>query len=228
MAKRRFRSRRRFSRIRRRRGFRSKRLVRAIKRTVRRMQEIKYAVFSFINSNPIDSSLGNIVNITPAFDQGVDKNQRIGYNLQYKYLQVRYRLVAQSSTNSTSMNVRHIIFQSRTNVNTLLSDQKTQPIFNVGGSNAYLSSINNSYCRVLSDKTTTMGIFPNNQNAQLPSNFRFKKKIRIHNRVTFNNASQVQPPDIKDNYYMIIVTDSGLNTTTYGLQLVSRISYYDI
>lgn len=228
MAKRRFRSRGRFTRLRRRRG-RSSRLKKFVKRVVRRMSEVKYAISN--GSGTFDAGNDYAANITPTIAVGPGKDERIGWKVRYKYLQFRLWLLAYegSTGGEAAIVTRVILWQPRLPVANG-TNPHDMPLFNLTGNTyAQVSPINNNAARIIMDKTIAMGVRPLASDVMLPAVRIFKKKIRINNNVNFQNATTTQPGDPKDNYFLTIVTGFGAtNLVTFQSIWSCRVSYIDV
>lgn len=240
MAKRRFRSRGKFRRIfRRKRRVRTRRLTKFIKRTLRRMSEIKYSLLNqntFVN---VDAFTGAVVRLNPAISQGVDKDERIGNKIRYKFLQFRMMFRSLDGTNAINppqMTYRIMIVQMRILPSAgLVLGPAAGEIFDNSTSafTTVYSSIKNLNVRVLMDRiyVTTVGqatagtTYPYNTS----SYHYIKKKIRVNNNVTYASSTDNLPTDPKDNYYLVIASDAGaLNDAILAVAYSMRISYIDI
>lgn len=229
MAKRRFRSRRRFTRVRRRRGG-ARRLRRFVKRVVRRMSEVKYRTAT--SSVAFDAASNYQATIVPTFPQGVDKYNRIGNRIRYKYLQFRWTLQASNGSNNLSRSqcfVRLLLIQSRTVPPAVANPLNQGWLFDSPGPTAIVSSIQNQNVRVLMDKSIWLGILDNATLIERPPNIWGKKKVRINNNVNFINSTDLLPTDPKDNYYLYIISNrTTQNDVTLNLVWHSRISFIDL
>lgn len=233
MAKRRFRSGGRFRRLRRRRGgLRSKRLRKFVKRTVRSMSEIKWATIS--NSvATIDPANGTSQSINPAFVNGNSKTSRIGNKIRYKFLQFRlnFQVTAISGTvYQATQTTRIIIFQPRI---ILFANPQSPTITETllifaSPSDRVISSIDNTRCRILMDRTYLLSPLGFYTSTGLPTAGRLKMKKRVNNNVSFISGNSF-PQEPKDTYYIAIFTDVSLpNTNSMTIQFNSRMSFYDI
>lgn len=235
MAKRRFRSRGRFSRIRRRRrGVRSKRLTRFIKRTVRRMSEVKYATSNGLVN--IDAFTGVVIRLNPTIAQGVNKNQRLGNKIRSKFFQFRaicYLLDGTSGANNLIAYIRILIVQPRIlPTNGLANGPVLNEIFDINSTaaDAMTSSVKNVNVRVLMDKTYSRPTYVGAgwEPGALPT-FAIKKKVRLTNNVSYDQSISTLPTDPKDNYYLILLSDvPAINDQTVNMRWSSRISYVDV
>lgn len=202
MVKRRFRSRGKFRRIRRRRGVRSRRLFRTIKRTLNRITEIKYSTAN--NVINIDPNVGFIAYLPPVIAQGVDKNQRIGNRIKYKKLSFRFIINVQTvaAIDYTPIMVRYIVFQPRTQLSNPIVladflDVPTDP----------LSTIKGTAVRVMYDKMSSL--VPTNDANQIgsgPQKHVRKITFMTKNNVTYRDSTVSLPTDVKDTYYFVVLT----------------------
>lgn len=234
MAKRRFRSRGKFRRTRR---VRTKRLRRFIKKTIRRMCEIKYVTIPQNALGAFDAQTGTVIPLTPTFTQGSDKDDRIANSIKYKYLQFRGRLHASVAQGGSSLiTVRLMIVQMRIMpvagiAAGAIQNPVPNEIFNDATNNveSTFSSINNNAVRVLMDKTYAMGVLPNAAQSQLPALIKWKKKVRINNNVNFRAGANLRPLDPKDNYFFVVTSDiSAANLVNLNTIIHTRISFIDI
>lgn len=210
MAKRRFRSRGRFTRIRRRRRFGAKRLRRFIKRTINRMSEVKYAVTE-LPVNWADNT-AFFQKLNPDIPTGVNKDNRIGNRVKTKLLTVKW-LIRTGTNANTSQNlekiVRITIWQQRqilTLPNPIIAD-----IYDSPGN--FLSTLKGNNIRVMYDKT--MNLTPGLSGGGNPTQLSFghthwfkRKFFRVRNNVNFYDSNADQPTDFKDNYWMTITTSN--------------------
>lgn len=225
--KRRF-SRGRFRRVGRRRNFRAKKLNRFVRRAVNRMSEVKYATLA--SGFNVEAANGYLIGLTPAFPQGVDKNQRIGNKLKYKRLTLKLDFwlavdAAGAPPDWFARGIRIIVFQPRVNLSTppVLSDILDTPT-------NYLSTVKGTAVRVMMDKM--MAITPSLVATQLSTHLsRVLRKVvfKINNNVTFKSAAETTPLDPKDTYYLLILVDA-IVANTYDLQgsWYTRLSYIDV
>lgn len=235
MAKRRFRSRGRFSRVRRRRRYGSKRLRRVIKGTVRRMSEVKYVTKSVNAFQAQDLFNGVVVQLNPPIAQGVDRNQRIGNKVRYKYAQLRLMLYLTKGANPLDPDfqfVRVLVVQPRLlpaggiavgPVGTEIFDSPTNT------AQQTVSSVNHKAVRVIMDRIYKVATLGQGADSQMMSGVYVKKKFKVNNNVLFRSAVQTDPQDPKDNYYLLIIgsaINNGDSTVNYFYQF--RISYIDI
>lgn len=231
MAKRRFRSRGRFSRVRRRRRFSRRRFGRTIKAVVRRMAEVKYAVV-YNDPTSFDAATGQIVNLTPLIGQGVTKNTRIGNRIRYKFLQVRMYIFCEQYTASATdpiTAVRLILFQPRLDFEPP-SPPTNSDIFMIAGIQAcFLSPIQNTNCRIIMDKSFAMSPNARYDETGAPCYKIIKKKVRINNNVNYRNNDSEDVQDPKDKYYMLLVTNNATpQEIRISTSICSRISFIDI
>lgn len=229
MAKRRFRSRGRFRRIRRRGGRGVRRSKKFVKRVVRSMQETKYSVGT-ANVNNVDSNTGYAAEVTPVFVQGVTKETRLGNRIRYKYIHFRMRLIHEGVAAQSDV-VRVILFWSRLPLTVPVNPNKPNTwadVFDQPGVST-LSTLKNTNLRVVMDRTRFLGIVGNAQETQAPSQWYIKKKFRTNQRVNFLNNLDQQPKDPKDKLYILVVTDrNALNETTFNVRWATRFSFYDL
>lgn len=230
MAKRRFRSRGRFSRVRRRRRFRTRRFTKAVKRAIKRITEVKFSTSGATST--FDSVNGYIVDITPEIATGVTKQTRIGNRIQYKYLQIRMFLQAADGTSPTPDYItalRAILLQPRMVLDDTVTPYSFDIFTNPGIVSSFTSSIKNQNCRILMDKSFLLGTLPDCAVVQLPAAKIMKKKVRINNNVTFTGGNEVLSADPKDHYILLIVSNNpNTNAVALAVQWNARISYVDI
>lgn len=230
MAKRRFRSRGRFTRLRRRRRGGNKRTKRFIKAVVRRMCETKYAVKA--NSATPDSVSGYETVLTPNFPQGVNRNERIGNRIRYKYFQFRmslYLYVVQPVTSPNQI-IRVIIWSPKQEYNVVVNPSNNDQLFYNPGVGAFLSSINPSGAKIYMDRTWYFARYAAGMSPiGLPISRVFKKKFRLRNEVNFMDSTQLTPTNPKDQIYLTVVTNgSTLGQTQMGISFNCRFSFIDM
>lgn len=223
MAKRRFRSRGRFRRVRR-RGLRAKRLRKFIKRTVNRMQEVKYTVDNTGIATP-DNAVA-ILNINPDVPQGVSKDARIGLRIRSRKLTVKWSLQISSGV-STPQNaekaVRILILQQRvawTSPSVLFSDFTDL-------STDWQTTIKGVNARVLFDSTRNLvpalsGGGNPTQIGMGSGRWTAKKYFRINNNVNYPTSAALAPTDPKDLYWFVVLTNNYLGTANAG-QIIGTI-----
>lgn len=223
---------RRFIRRRRRFGkrrFTGKRRVfrKAVKRVIRGMSEIKYSYRQ--DAGNFDGATPQIFALTPSFVQGVGKNQRIGNQIQYKFMIARFSLYVLRGTVPVNQvaGIRSILFQLR-----LPLTSPTPVVQDILDENDWLSSVKNTNARVLSDKlfffkpAAISGISAENN---MPSGTTWRKKRRIRNKVNFKTTANTDPLDVQDQYYWMLVTNTGnVNDYTVSMEYFNKISFYDI
>lgn len=227
MAKRRFRSRGRFTRLRRRRRGGNRRTKRFVKAIVRRMCETKYAVES--GGTNVDGATGYEVQVTPTFAQGVDKNMRLGNHIKYKYFQIRMTVgTTIAGVNTPEYNlVRAILWVPRTAWAPVAGSALNQNNLFIQPST--LSSINNNGCRVLMDKTWYLARYTQGLEPMTYAPFKFvKKKFKIFNDVNFEQATEVIPSDWKDKFILTVVTNSPAGSSNLLVSWNVRVSFYDM
>lgn len=227
--KKRFRSRGRFIRRTRRRRNGSKRLRSLIKRTVRRMSEIKYSTSS--SSFNVDGSGTLTHDVTPTFNQGVGKNNRIGNKIRYKMLTVNFEVFLARGVNLASgfvPGVRVVIFQGRTDI-TL-----TNAFGGIADQTTFLTTFKGTAARILYDKFFVIepwGADDTSAEGTAPRRVQRKVHFRVNNNVDFLDAADTVPDDQKDRYYIMFVT-SQFGATTDQIEIqgswFSRLSFFDI
>lgn len=169
------------------------------------MSEIKYNIATAAINQDVNTGYISLLN--PSFQQGVDKNQRIGNKIKYRNFTVKLSVFL-DETNPTigyfARCVRIIIIQPRTQFN---SPVALLDIFDTN--NNFLSTIKGTAVRVMYDKMFT--VIPTTSPLQHGTNTqRILKKLvfRTKNSVTFRDSTVTIPTDYKDIYYLIIVTDA--------------------
>lgn len=201
------------------------------------MSEIKYGVKYTLGPQQFDLGSYGITNLTPAFLQGIDKPNRLGNKIKYKFLQFRatgYMLDGSSGANPLVAFARVLIVQARVTPSLGIAagpsigevfDISTSPLF------AMTSPVKNTSVRVLLDRTysniTLQAGVANNLQVSLPL-IKIKKKVRVNNNVLFTGSAEVQPQDPKDNYYLIVIGDqNALNDAYLTMRWSCRISFLD-
>lgn len=218
-------------RFRRRNGRRGgiRRLRRIIKRTVTRMSEVKWSTSNALTV--FDGAASAFVTLTPAFPQGVDKFQRIGNKIRYKNFGLRFNLSIAALIGFptyTPRVLRVVIFQKRVEFSVPLVPVN----LDILDTNDYLSAVKGTTCRVMYDKYFV--VTPINAATQLATNTgRIMKKLnfKVRNNVTFRDAGNTVPTDIKDTYFALIITDFfGGAPLQYNVAFDwnARISFVDI
>lgn len=228
MAKRRFRSRGKFTRIRRRRRGGYKRTKRFIKAVVKRMSESKYSLSGQVSQ--ADNLAGGLIALNADIAQGTDRINRIGNKIQYRYFTHKGNISITKGAvdvNVLYLTVRVIIFQLRLplvakpavglNWDFLFE----QPNF--------FSTIRNQNVRVLYDKFRKI-YTPNPGSVNyLPNGWNWTVKRRINNQVAFMNALDARPKDPKDLYYLLYVSDYGTaQAFNMTVQHSTRITFIDV
>lgn len=199
---------------------RTKKFVKAV---IRRIAEVKYA-FAF-NAVVILNTVPFISSLVPVFPQGVDKFERLGNRIQYKFLQLRFEIQANVGAAAVSNNasIRFIVFWTR------LPLSIPPAVTDVLDAVNYLSSIKNTNVRIVMDRTPCLGITGGLINTNRTTNILYKKKIKMFQNVNFSSAADSLPRDPKDNLYAMILTDSAVaNDFTINFNWFSRMSYTDV
>lgn len=195
------------------------------------MQEIKYR--SAANGTDFDPYIGQLVEMTPTFPQGVDKYGRIGNKIQYKFVKLDEIIQAgdgSSGVDPTHVYVRRILFWTRVPIPTPLpaNFQNWGFLWDDPGSNAFMSTIRTQTVRIVSDKLFPMAVIGKATQTQLRACFRWKKRFRVFNKINFTDSTQQLPSDPKDKLYCLIVASSAVNDVTLYYRWHSRFSFYDI
>lgn len=223
MAKRRFRSRGRFRRLRRRRG--GRRLKKFVKGVVRRMSEAKWNTIQYLSGGAIPSGTYTIVDITPQFPQGTDKFTRLGNNIKYKRLHIRgTAALLQGVAAPTFANYRLIFFVSRAG----LSPSIGQVLDNTSFPQAIYSTVQQQNARVIRDKHWIMSTVGNGSEVMIPSGRTFRFSVRLGNNVNFTSSATAIPSNPLDHIYLAFASDATVTTAFPTLALNCRITYVDI
>lgn len=201
------------------------------------MSEVKYANINSGAYEAVDAVNGVVARLNPSISQGVDKSQRIGNRIRYKYLQ--FRLVfwigqpggAPAGTPILAT-FRFLIIQMRiTPSQGYLVGPSAAEIFNSATTSrrGLVSAINNQNVRVIMDKTRMLGALLFADETGMPSGFVLKKKVRISNNVNYASGADLYPLDPKDNYYFIVLSDIAVaNQMTMYYMHNTRISFIDV
>lgn len=192
------------------------------------MSEIKYVVSALNFNNDVNAFTS--IDITPVVPQGVDKNQRIGNKIKYKMLTVRIWFHIASGINAVDFNakvVRLCILQLRT---TLTAPVALTDFFDNGTFN---STVSGTQVRVMFDKCYCMvpALDPNQIAPGNPMKIFKKLHFKVNNNVTFKSVANTEPTDLKDQYYLLLLTDdlgSGLNRYNMQGNVFTRMSYIDL
>lgn len=192
------------------------------------MSEIKYALTA--GEFNVDATGAAFLNLTPTIPQGVDKTNRIGNKIQYRRMSLRFNAWLSADLgqiNYFTRQIRIIMFQPRLPLSSpiVLGDFLDTPA-------NYMSTILGTAVRVIMDKF--VNVTPQLSANQLPTSVGrvFKKMtIRINNNVDFRSSINSIPLDVKDTYYICVLSDwLGQALVAYDLQgnWYSRLSYKDI
>jgi len=209
--------------------FRRRRFSKFIKRTIRKMHEVKWATRD--DTTVVNANSAIFQNVNPDTPVGADKFQRIGNRLRYKNLQLRLSIYMPSLDDAPdwqTRSLRIIVFQKRTEFSNPPSPS-LQDVLDVG---VWDSSVNGVAVRLMYDKS--FSITPSNDANQHGVGMqRIIKKMnfRVRNNVSFRDSGVVTPSDIKDQYFFFIITDYfGQGVTGYEVHVdwFSRISFVDI
>lgn len=206
-----------------RRTGRLRRLRKFVKRTVARMQEVKYSTTNA--AFDIATNVPSFQAITPTFSQGAAKNQRVGNTIRYRWLTLRlniYAIAAAASANSVAT-FRIVLVQLRlplTTPNPQITDifDTTSPYSTVKGTNV----------RVLWDKVISLQIFGQATNTNFLPVYNKKIRRKINNRVNFGATLDTVPRDVKDTYYLVVYPASTVvNDYVITVNYFNKISFYD-
>lgn len=203
------------------------------------MSEVKYS-FKASVVFPYDTSTYLCDEITPTFAQGVNKDERIGTNIKYKYFQFRLRAVinvgtAWTPTDSLVIWGRFLVFWGR---NDYGGGLPTPTDVFQSLSTPIVSPINNWNVRVMKDVAIPLSVTVNGT-ATNPTlghaatgnltSFYMKVKRKIHNNVTFRTDADGNVRDPQDRvYFMAIFNNATVNKYLFVHEYVSRISFTDI
>lgn len=193
------------------------------------MQETKYRTATA--SGVSDAYTGYYASIVPTFPQGVDKYNRIGNRISWKYLQLRLSVIfVRSGGTATTCLARIILFQTRTDLVPPTGSTSTNVwpwLFDTP--NGFTSSIRNQNVRVLMDKTRWYSLTDLADVVQWTPGTYIKKKFPIRNNVNFADATELVPSETKDQIYLAILTNrSSLGSVNISWIWQSRISFYDL
>lgn len=200
------------------------------------MQEIKYSTAVSVG-NVTDSFTGLVVRLNPLIPQGVTKNSRLGTKIRFKHFQ--WRLIWNSIENVGNPGVplvqqyRILILQPRIlPAAGLAIGLSNAEVFDnaTTGTQCVVSSIRNNNCRVLYDKTfsNAVGYGAGASIGGNPVARHAKLKIRINNNCNFDSNIATLPTDVKDNYYMMMVSDAIVNEVNFNWSISTRLSFYDM
>lgn len=228
MAKRRFRSRGRFKRLRRGGRGRNRRLKKFVKGVVRRMSEIKYNLSS--GHNTLD--VGNFpfyIEITPPVTTGATKFGRIGNQIKYRYLTFTMQAAlikgaTWANTNKGVMRIRTMIVQPRNSAAPNTASAIWDDVSDIN------SCVDFKQQRVLYDKTRWMAVYPYwGENGCKPV-INFKVRRRINNNVKFSSGVSAAPNDYKDRYWLILWSTDAEAVGKYSMEVnwFNKISFTDI
>lgn len=230
----------------------TRRTRKIVKRTINNMAETKFSIKTFDTTVPLynAATYGVIQDLTPNFPQGIEKTNRIGSNIQYKFATLRMNIsVVWDGSNIKNGNegcyfVRTVFYQKRTTI-TSVGDVLSFDLLN-GAANALKGSAIctpplNQNVRVLNDeifplfsaynKTTAAALLNSGQSAGASVTWRHK----IHNHVNFRSAADAEPYNPTDQYGMCILLYGtrtkdavDLDHVTASISGCLKISYIDI
>lgn len=202
------------------------------------MSEIKYATTRPNAPQQQDAFNGIVIRLNPDINQGIDKNERIGNKIKFKYCQFRFSFALIRS----NVNPPPALFVCRL----LLVQLRLLPpgglipgpvladvfIDATTPDQAIHSSINNDMVRVIMDRTycvQNLDMDPNVANANMPTLIYVKKKWRQSNHCLFRSVTQITPQDPKDNFYFLMLTNAnGNGDATIFYNYGFRLSYIDL
>lgn len=205
------------------------------------MSETKYVTRTANALIVQDAGTGFFLRLNPPIAQGVDKDDRIGWTIKYKYIQLRFYafFTANAGGNAVACPCRILLFQPRQIPNAPptqlpagggIPDPVPADVWN-DSTNQYqtfVSSIMNQNVRIIADRTYNTGVIPNADAGILPSAFKFKKKVRVNNNVSFKSGGATYPMDPKDFYYVAVTCPVAANTVNINYLYHFRMSFTDI
>lgn len=222
-----------FRRIRRRRfrgrGFSRK--VRGItKATVKRMHETKRVAFTGAADS---TNTWTLVEITPAITQGVDKVQRIGNKIQYKFLTLNLftQLIYTGTVAPNLAPCRVVLFSAR-NIVTLASDVLEQGAPATPSYPWIWVPLRSENVNVLRDWQFVLAALGSDANAgdssviNMPVSRKLKYARRHRRNVTLASSAITTPTDPQDRLYLLIASVGAVVELEvfYG----GRLSFIDI
>lgn len=241
MAKRRFRSRGRFTRLRRRRTSRVRRTKKFVKRVVRSMQEIKWQANG--GNQTFDATDEQIdIEVTPQFTQGVTKTNFLGRAIRYKFLQFNLKFniflnpIFAGPPAPAALHVRVMLYVKRGEPDT--GPYTLADMLRVGGSGSLtpgtLSFVDQNAIRKIKDKSYRLTATNYFNITGLKATGTFAVRKRVFNTVPLaldstTGTDYYYPKAINDRFYLAIFTDYPTPLqVNIGYQYAITVSYYDM
>lgn len=223
--------RRRLSRFRYRRrrfrgGIRRRGLRRIIKRTVARMQEIKYGIVNSVGAS--DTTAFGVHYLTPNIGTGTTRYSRVGNRIRYKRITVTFSINFYPSTIAPLAGatywLRVTVVRQR---KVFLSPPTAIDVFMTSDPQ---SSIDPHAAEVLYDKYWSVAPVQTLYTG-LPCRITRRISFRNPRSVQFESATNQEPIDNTDRYWMFIRTSNEagtVNQTNYYVDLYMKQSFYDM
>lgn len=221
-----------------------KRLTIAVKKVIKNMSEVKYAFVGDTITTGNDGPYYLQGSLNPDIAVGAGKNQRIGSNIRYKRLTVRWVFSLSYIGDYTELNpvvgtyIRFLIVQSRGP-----DTSPTAPNFSkldIFDAEDALSTVVGNNFRVIKDRllpitaanrfvpSSSTSYLPAGSLTQTPPMYTGKISVPINNHVNFKNSLQLVPSNPKDRYYIFLFMDHPMfSFINLGLGYFARISFLD-
>lgn len=223
-------------RFRRRGRGRNRRFIRKVRRitktTIRRMSEIKRVV---VNGSFNTTNTWALTEITPAIPQGIDKDNRIGNKIKYRYFILDvlvWAITLDASVGpATTVPVRLCLHTGRS-INTSPGEVLEDGAPAAPSLPWIWVPLRPESVNVLKDKKFVItglaagGTAADSATANVPSIRRIKLSMRLPRSVTFSSASATQPENPVDRIYLLCGSTQANVTVQYYYN--GRMSYIDI
>lgn len=166
----------------------------------------------------------------PAISPGNQQGQRIGNDIQYKYLKLRVGLSVSEASLVTTLRMRWVVFVPlKSWVDTDAVETKSF-IFDIGpGDTSLRSTINNKNVRILQDKEFFIGTADTFSLNGLRATKLWRMGRKIWNKVSFRNGLNLAT-DPKDTVFWALLFPNITGTAQFqaNLTLDQRISFKDL
>lgn len=206
-----------------------KRVRRIAKRTIINMSEIKRVV---VNGTITSNEVWNFVEITPAIVQGVDRDQRIGNKLQYKFLTLDIFVNTQCPTDiALTYPIRIVLLTSR-GILTANSDFLEDGAPGTPSFPWIWVPLKHENCNIIRDKKLLMSFSPT---VTIPAAYkgvpnvrRVKLSVKMPRNALYPTTAITRPLRSQSRIYLFIASfggNAGLQTNFY---YNGMLSYIDI
>lgn len=201
------------------------------------MSEVKWAntkANTVIDAFYIGSGATYQYLLIPPIQEGVDRNSRIGLNIQTKRFTMRYTIklqqYASNPTDNLVCNVRVIFVQPiLRETDWQFTDIFDSPATSGGYATNYLTNIQNKNFKVLYDRVHLLGVLPSCHLSQRQYQHYVKVSIPWKRNYTYKRDSSLYDANQSGDIYCFIITDASANNLfIVQFSWTVRMSFIDV